>query len=357
MKKDWFSLVLTGNLLNISLPLRNGYVMKRLIFIFSLMFLLVSCKKTSYEVLPEVEVEPVLFSDNLIMTPPLQMKDLKSHLVFVTPGMEQSLVFFDKKRQKTQAWGKIGNGPDDFTSAALVEYKDGKVKLFDSNLRKCVEYRLQLTDSVQLHRLHEYRYQSDSITLLNLHVMDNGMMVGFAGIGCAQMFVLLDSKMQQVKTFGTVPLNGLPEKNNLQLYGWFTSYKNKLFFASQSMGYLVCFNIEDNQVTKEWEQFLTEPLYDLESRKWKKENKYGFFDVVANDKYVFAAFSGKSVTDSEKLIPQNVLVFTHEGKLVKNVRYRNAAIGKMALSDDSKIYTIGGDELMCCDLQNWGLNE
>lgn len=330
--------------------------MRRFVFFVILMLVLASCGNNSYKILPEVEVAPVLFSDSLMISSPLQMKDLKSHLVFVTPGMEQSLLFLDKKTQKTQSWGKIGNGPDDFTSAALVEYKDGKMKLFDSNLRKCVEYHLQMTDSVQLHRLHQYSYQSDSITLLNLHVMDNGMMVGFAGIGCKDMFVLLDDRMQQLKTFGAVPIDGLSEQNNLQMYGWFASYKNKLFFASQLMGYLVCFNIsEDGQVVKEWERILTEPLYDLERQKWRKENQDGFFDIVANDKYVFTAFSGRSVADDKKVTPQNILVFTHGGELVKNMRIRNATVGKIALSDDSKIYMIGADMLMYCELIDWEL--
>jgi len=330
--------------------------MGKCFFILALMSALVSCKGGSRDILPEIEVESVLFSDSLIMNPPLQMEDLKSHLVFVTPGMKHSLMFLDKKTQKTQTWGKMGNGPDDFTSAALVEHKEETVKLFDSNLRKCVEYQVSLADSVQLHRLHEYRYQSDSIILLNLHVMDDGMMVGFSGVGSTDMFVLLDSKMRQMGTFGAVPVEGLPEKNNLQLYGWFASYKDKLFFASQNVGYLACFQIEaGKQIIKKWEQFLTKPLYDFDSHKWDKKNKFGFFDVKADNRYIYAAFSGKSVSDSENLVPQNVLVFTHNGELVKNVRYRNAFIGKMALSDDFRIYTIGKDRVMCCNLHDWGL--
>lgn len=321
------------------------------------MFILTSCGNKLYKILPEVEVTPILLSDSLIMNSPLQMDDLKSHWVFVTPGMKQSLLFLNKQTLKAQSWGRVGNGPDDFTSAALVRCKDGKIRLFDNNLRKCVEYRLQITDSVQLHRLHEYRWKSDSIILLNLHMMDSGHMVGFAGFGSKDMFVLLDEEMQQLKTFGTVPVDGLPKKNNLQMYGWFASYKNKLFFASQPTGYIVCFSIsERGQIVKEWERMLTEPLYDLERQKWKKENQDGFFDIAVNDKYVFAAFSGKSVKNDKKVTPQNIFVFTHDGELVKNVRIRDTTVGKIAVSDDgTKIYMMGTDALMCCELADWGL--
>lgn len=177
-----------------------------------------------------MEIDPVLFNDSLVMLSPLQIRDLKSHIVFATPGMEQNLLFFNKTTQKTQTWGRMGSGPDDFTSAVIAGCKDGKMKLYDSNLRKCVEYQLQMEDLVQLHRLHEYKYQSDSINLLNLHMMDSGEMIGFIGFGCKDMFVMLDKELQPIKTFGTVPVEGLPEKNNLQMYGWFASYKNKLFF-------------------------------------------------------------------------------------------------------------------------------
>lgn len=331
--------------------------MKRFFYFAVWLFVLTSCRNSSCKLLPEVEIDPVLVNDSLVMLPPLQIEDLKSHIVFVTPGMEQSLLFLNKTTQKTHPWGRMGSGPDDFTSAVVAGYKDGKLKLYDSNLQKCIEYQLQTADSIQLHRLHEYKYQSDSINLLNLHMMDSGDMIGFVGFGCKDMFVILDKELQLIKTFGTVPVEGLPEKNNLQMYGWFASYKNKLFFASQLTGYLVCFSINANgEVVKKWERMLTEPLYDLQRQKWEKKNQDGFYDIAVNDKYVFTAFSGKNVENDKKVVPQNILVFTHDGELVKNIKMRDATVGKIAVSDDeSRIYMMGSGVLMYYDFIDLGL--
>ncbi|WP_273157590.1 6-bladed beta-propeller [Bacteroides fluxus] len=327
----------------------------RIIYSFYLLLFLVSCgNKGRKEVLSEMEIVPELVTDELPILPPLQMKDMKTHLLFVTPGMEHNLLFFDKETQEVSAWGKLGNGPDDFISALCIGEKENRIKLFDSNLRKCVEYELLLQDTVSLSRLQEYRYRTDSVTLLGLHAMNNGVMVGFAGFGCDNMFVLLNEKMEMIKSFGNIAIEGKPEKNNLQFYGWFTSYKDKLFFVSQLTGYIVCYTIDgENNTIKEWEHYLTEPLYDAETQKWDKENKYGFYDVLCNEDYVFAAFSGKNGLD-KKLLPQNILVFTHTGRLVGNIRYKDVSFGKIALSDDS-LYTIGEDKLMICNWKNWKL--
>lgn len=297
----------------------------------------------------EMEVVPKLISDELVMHPPLQLNDFGSHLMFVTPGMEHSLLFYEKASRKCTAWGKVGNGPDDFVSALCVGKEDGKMKLFDSNLRKCVEYELDLKDSVRLKRIRACRFKADSISLLNLHVMESGLMVGYVGYGSEYMFVLLDEEMNCLKTFGNPPLSGHPDKNNLQFYGWFASYKEKLFFASQPLGYLSCFSInERGDVKKEWEILASPPLYDSQAQKWKKENRIGFYDVCANGQYVFAAYSGKELQDDRSL-PQQVWVFTHEGELLKRLRYKDAYVGKMDLSD-SLLFTMGDDQLMAL---NW----
>lgn len=335
--------------------------MRNCFYFICIILVLASCKNENAKniVIPsEVEVTPILVTDELPIMPPMQMKDVNSHLVFATPGMKHNLLFYDKKSQKTSTWGKLGNGPDDFINAYWAGEKNGKIRLFDSNLRKCGEYELQLIDDgVKLNCLQRNKLDTGSITLLSLHLMDNGMFVGFAGIGSRHLFVLLDHNLKIIDTFGEVPLKGIPEENNLQLYGWFTSYDDKLFFASQPTGYIACFKIDKmRNIKKVWDKFLDTPLYNVETGKWEKENKWGCYDIVANEKYVFAAYSGKNLLD-KKLTPQNILVFTHSGKLLKNVKYKDATVAKIALSDGCKIYSMGSDKLMVSDWRDWGLAE
>lgn len=303
----------------------------------------------------ETEIVPELFSDELVMPPPTQMRDLNSHIVFMTPNMGSCLLFLDKKTKEIFTWGRVGNGPDDFFQVSCVGQDGNKMKLYDTNLRKYAEYEVLSRDSIDLNRIESRQINSGNISLLNIHAMDNGAMVGFAGFGCDKMFVLLDKDFKVVKSFGEPPVEGFPEENFLQLYGTFASYQNKLFFASQPTGYIVCFDIDSQgSIVKNWDLFLTAPLYNSDSGKWEKENKWGFFDMQANEEYVFAAYSGKTVLDQER-VPQNILVFTHEGKLIKNIRYKNEYIGRFTISKDRYIYTIGNDRLMVSNLENWGI--
>lgn len=84
--------------------------MRQLFALLSLILLLVSCKNKEGGILPEMEVEPELLSADVMMLPPLQMWDMKSYLTFVTPGMEQSLLFFNKETKKRLGGGKLEMG-------------------------------------------------------------------------------------------------------------------------------------------------------------------------------------------------------------------------------------------------------
>ncbi|MEG0890055.1 MAG: BF3164 family lipoprotein [Bacteroides sp.] len=323
--------------------------------IFPLFILSCSSSHRSINLDDETEIVPQLFSDELVMPPPTQMRYLNSHLLFMTPNVSSCMLIMDEKTKKTVVWGQVGNGPDDFFSISCVGQEGDKMKFYDTNLRKYAEYEVSLQDSVYLKRVETRQINTGSISVLRIHVMSNGMIVGFAGLGSEKMFVLMDENFKEIDRFGDSPVKGLPEDNFIQLHGTFTSYQNKLFFASQPTGYLACFVINANgSVAKQWDKLLTEPLYDVGAWKWAKENKWGFFDVQATEKYVFAAFSGKSLLDKE-ILPQNILVFTHEGVLIKNIKYKNEYIGRFTLSDNNKLYTIGKDRLMVSELDSWGL--
>lgn len=316
-----------------------------------LFLLLVSCdggkqrQQNLMDSVLEVEVLPEMLSNEIIMTPPVQMLVDSDFLIFMAPGMGRSILFLDKNTKNTYHWGQIGNGPDEFVSPKCIGKKDHRLTIYDMNLRKAVEYEVHFNDSVYLNPIKRQIVQTDSIHLIDLHTMDHNLSVGLVGIGCHDMFVLLDDKMKFMQSFGNFPMEGLPEDNYLSVYGNFASYKNKLFYACLPTGYIVCYDIDKKgNIQKEWEHFLTKPLFDSARGKWTLDNKNGFYDIKATRDYIFVAFSGKTLSE-ESLLPQNILVFTHDGELVKNIKCKDSFIGRFVVDGDY-IYASGVENLI-----------
>ena len=297
-------------------------------------------------------------SDDIVMSPPLQMKAWKEHFLFFHPGMGKSILFYNNEQRKEVLWGSMGSGPDDFFSPACIyeNAKDSIIELFDMNLRKKIVYKCYIEEeNTTLTRLEYYSIKSDTISLLGMHRMDNGWHIGFAGVGCNDMFVFMNQKGKELRpteSFGGKPIKEMPNGNFLQLYGWFASYENKFFFAAQPAGYLCCYNISDaGQATKEWEYFLTQPIFDAVTNKWKKENRRGCYDIQVNEEYVFVAFSGETYEEGSKL-PQEIIVFSHEGKIIKRLRLNEEfMIGKFSVKEDM-IYAYGNGKLISFNWKN-----
>lgn len=325
-------------------------------YIYTLLFvLLLSCNTRNESGmniihLPEPEIiSPEIILKDLIMSPPLQFKSFGDYLFFTQPGMGKCILFYNKKDRRVQHWGKFGGGPDDFimTSCAYKNEEDSLISIFDMNLRKLVNYRIEQTgDSISLNALNRISVKSDSISLIGLNGLDKGSYVGQVGIGSNEMFVLFDEKMEVQRTFGEKPIKEMPDANFFQMYGWMASWKNKLFFASQTTGYLACYDINssNSSVKKNWDLWVDIPLYDADRKNWKKENKYGFYDIQVNEKYVFVSYSGKTVNESQAL-PQDLLVFTHNGEFIKRIKYdKDIYLSKFTIQQDT-IYAIGGENI------------
>lgn len=293
-------------------------------------------------------VLPEELSYDLVMSPPLEIKTFGDYLFFTQPMMGKSLLFYNRITGQQNYWGTGGSGPDDFMSASCIyqNEKDSIIKLYDTNLRKMVEFKWSNQDnSVSLISKKRYRIETDSISTMGLHGMENGYYVSFASFGSKDMFVLFDKELKVYKTFGNKPIEEMDDKNYSYLYGWFASNGNKMYFAAQSTGYLVCYEISDNgDVNKEWEVSFTDPKYEIAPFSWKWDNKHGFYDIQVNDEYLFLAFSGKSL-EEEEVIPNSILILNHKGKLKKYIKFDNDhLVGKFTLKGDS-IYSVGLDRI------------
>ena len=67
--------------------------------------------------------------------------------------------------------------------------------------------------------------------------------------------------------------------------------------------------------------------------------------------YVFVAFSGETYEEGSKL-PQEIIVFSHEGKIIKRLRLNEEfMIGKFSVKEDM-IYAYGNGKLISFNWKN-----
>lgn len=324
------------------------------VYICLLLILITACKnQNDIKVisLPQPKVvTPEVLSDEFIMRSPLEVKSYGNYLLFTQPMMGKSLLFYNRKTAHQFYWGKIGSGPDDFMSASCIyhNYDDSVIELYDTNLRKMVSFKTHIeNDSVFLTSKKRFRVNTDSISTFGLHKMGNGYYVSQALFGHENMFVLFDKDLKIIKTFGEKPVKEMPDGNYSYLYGWFASKSNKLFFASQPIGYLVCYEITaKGNVKKEWDAFFTTPKYDTSPAfNWASDNQQGFYDIQLNDNYLFLSFSGKTF-ETKDVYPESIVILNHNGQLQKNIKLdEDHILLKFTLVGDS-IYAVGLDQMI-----------
>lgn len=296
----------------------------------------------------EVEITPELVSDEILTQAPTQILVDSAYLIFMKPAMDQTVLFINKQTLETYNWGRMGSGPDDFVSPECVCQNGRNWRIWDTNLRKMVDYKLSYDGNTP--RLFPQKRQSmlsektHNIWIVDLHTMTNGWSVGLVGTGDENMFVLLDEEMGVVKTFGSFPVEGLAKETYMSVYGTFASVGNKLFFASLPTGYVVCYHVgKDGEPKKEWESLFTKPLFSSEGTSWTRDNRDGFFDMKVTDEYLFLGFSGNAIKDGFHL-PENLLVLKHDGRWVKNIKLKDVQFSRFAIDGDS-IYTWGVEKL------------
>lgn len=326
--------------------------MNKLCFSLLLLFFIACSNQSGTNItsLPKPKIiSPEFLPHEFIMTFPLEVKSFGDFLFFTQPMPGKPILFYNRKTGQDHLWGSSGSGPDDFgaASCAYQNYEDNIIEIYDTNLRKLVSYKTHIEDnSVTLIPEKRYRVDTGSLFTFGLHKMDNGYYVSLVMLGHENMFVMFDKDLKVFKTFGNKPIEEMPDDNFSYLWGWFASVGNKLYFASQTTGYLACYEISDNgDVKKDWEANYTVPKYETApSFSWKRDNQQGFYDIQVNNEWLFLSFSGKSF-EEENVIPQNILVLTHDGKIKKNIMFDNDhLVGKFTVVGDT-IFAVGLEQI------------
>ena len=333
-----------------------------------LLFLLVAChngRKETGSFDEKILLTGKVYEKDIISMVPIHFKLIDTTFFLLGPDRQSLIkILSEDDASEVGSFGSFGSGPGEFITPyfSSVSIKDSSFCLYDMSLSILRKYKWFRQNGVfTFNNVEEVKFNDENTVISFLHKMDNGFSVATILTGQEKPLVLLDRDLKIVKNFGYVPQN--KQITDFSFYqGCFASYGNKLVFAMNDIGYIACYEVTSKgEVTKQWEHFVTQPIFSGDSDRFDPElNRTGFYDVQMNNQYIFCAYSGKEMklmnSGPGALVPETLLVFDLAGRAVKSFK-TDKAIGRIAISPEANIvygaYSRPDVGIVKYDLSDW----
>lgn len=286
------------------------------------------------------------YDEDIVTLPPSQIELMGDNL-FLFRTMQLLAQGIDKKTGvSTINLGYIGDGPGEFISPYFVgeNKKDSTYYVFDYTYNLMRKYKWEMKqDTFLFHLLKEIKREDRKVAFYTVCRMEHDYFVALSeSQETCHPFVLLDKNLHVISEFGEMLEDG--KYMNPRLYhGGLASFKDQVVYASIDFGYLVSYRISaDGIIEKLWEHFFSPIYFNYDKEKtgidWHR-NLRGFYDVKMTEKYIYCLYSGEpsNVNVPREVLPDKILVFKHDGTLVKNFLIDKES-GRIAIEKDSILY-------------------
>lgn len=285
----------------------------------------------------ETPIEAVSYPNEVIMGNPLEINLINNKLyVFVYQGDYPIIILDPKDGHLIKEWGARGNGPGEFGDYPIPWGKyDNKIFIHDENRFIVHQYNIEKKDSFSnLSYIKDYAFSRFKYAFTHGTVLANGKVVANSIINTPNPLMLMNLQLDSLNNFGGV----VPDQNRYQMEifsSLLASHGNTFVQAMIKLGYLACYEqTGEKDVTLKWEYYL-QPL-KFEDNQLDKSMKEGFCSIKMTKNYIFAIYKGCLPTD-EKRIFNHILMFNHNGKLLRNFRVtNNDSLGKIEVSEDER---------------------
>jgi hypothetical protein len=322
--------------------------MKNYILFILPLFLLSSCTKKEKDFLniPSIPIHGTALEEEIISSEGGVMSLIDSCFFICRPNFKDAFLVLDEATGKEiTKLGSIGEGPGEFTLPVMAGGSSNGDTLYIANRPNKVhlyvrkgkgDYQYLETKTIHLEKM-EY--------VTDVHRISNGYYVLTTLSGGHEFFILLDANLREVKRFGNHPVKGMTAEANdfMKFQGRMTSYKNSFYFATMFFGYIARYDISNNgDVTLVWEKTVVPTacnVYEANLAIRAHENRDGFYGLAANDKYLFATYSGipyaAADTDPSACVPKTLVAFSTSGELLGKYAFENKS-GRVCLSKDGR---------------------
>lgn len=319
--------------------------MKTINILIIITSILVSCSKSKTDLLmigKEEQLIAIKYNSEVISASPLDIKIIDDNLfLFQGYGDDAAIILDKNKGTQIGSWGRRGSGPGEFTYPIYWDSSSNTCFLYDLNKFIIREYQWnKQNDLVNLTLIGERRFDEKTKSIRSATVLENGNIVASVIYGSNKPLLLLNNQLDSLDCFGSISNIDQDNMDLRSLSGSLSAYKNKFVFAMLDIGYIACYEqLADGKIKKNWEHYIEKPIYK-EGKLDISLLKKGFMDVKMTKNHIYCSYIGKKITpENMNICPETILVFNHQGDLIKNFKTDNK-IGKMAISTDEKtIYT------------------
>ncbi len=311
-------------------------------FIILIFILLISSCKQDFDLLilpEETPIEGVDYANELYMKHPLGVDIIKDKLLILMHKNENVMYIVDANNGAvTNRIGTMGDGPGDFLQPRYFGHDSTSIYMYDVRQKKIRSYDWNaIVDGSDIPKIEGVDQKNKEVMILYGKLLNNDYFVGNSIIGMSKPIVVVDKEMNIIESLGEVPDE---EHQNMALTtydGAIVAYGNKFVFAMSSLGYIACYEQQKSGKSKLlWDHYLEKPLYKGDQLD-QKQLKLAFPDVKMTKNYIFCSYFGERLTREKwkTLKPRNILVFDHQGNLLKNLRSKRS-LGKFTVSEDEK---------------------
>lgn len=287
-----------------------------------------------------IRIEAYEYPEELIITNPLNIAVVGKKLLLFQHSGEYAVLTMDTEKGIIDGhWGIRGNGPGEFTIPVYWGQDNTKreLYLYDMNSRFLRAYNWQTgSDTLSFSQIQEKRINTDAY-IRNGAILKNQTAAVSVIFNQTSPVMLLDNDLKMKDL-----VEGLPGQNNSSTdqrsySGVIGSYGNAFVFGMEKMGYLSYYELSDSTARKKWEVCLENPVYEggvLAVDRLKQ----GFVDVKMTGHYIYCSYCGAPY--NQDFVAHNILIFDHDGNLVRNLEL-DREVGHIAVSSDERyIYAV-----------------
>lgn len=309
--------------------------------------------------LPLDSVKSEVWFPELMAVNTKTMTCINSKLCMIRPNEESIIYLVDENSgEEIGYFGGIGIGPGEVSKVPVLagtSPQGDTLYIHDFNARDMKIYHLN-TEKEPVSFKFVYKKQLANPLIDGLGTgyfticrLENGYYVGLSGLCHGNLFNLLDSDLNIIKSFGGFPLDGLvTDGSNLNMTlpfnGTLVAHGNSIYYSAYKFGYMARYDITDDiEIKLVWENFYSKTDYRIDNRqvKFGSDNQHGFSGMAIGEKYIFTTFSGiptqqmYNERSAYAVDPKTLVVIRHDGKPVGRFKLDSRSFS-LALSEDEK---------------------
>lgn len=321
--------------------------MKNYLLLLILPFLF-SCssskREENFPAVPAIPIHGTISGEEIMSSSTGIMTLIDSCFFICEPNQSNVCLVLDEQTEKEiNTFGNYGGGPGEFSYPVIAGTSNNNDTLYIANLPNKINLFIRKARGKYQFLEEKTIYLKQMEFITDIHRISNGYYVATTLSGGHNFFILLDHNLHEMKRFGHHPVKGMTAEANdfMRFQGRMTSYNNSLYFATMFFGYIVRYDIsDDGTVSLIWEKMVVPPacnIYEANIGIKTHENKDGFYGLAANDKYLFATYSGilyaAADTDPSACVPNTLVAFTTSGELFGKYSFTNKST-RISLSQD-----------------------